>query len=150
MILCDVNVLIYAHREECERHDEYREWLEELMRGGSAYGISDLVLSGCLRILTHPRIFDPPTPAQTAMAFVRQLREDIHAVVISPGPRHWGIFRELYEKCEARGNIVADAYLAALAIESGSEWISTDRDYARFPGLRWRHPLEAARGWRPD
>ena len=63
MILCDVNVLIYAHREECDRHDEYKAWLEALMRGGSAYGVSDLVLSGCLRILTHPRIFDPPSPA---------------------------------------------------------------------------------------
>jgi uncharacterized protein len=149
MILCDVNVLIYAHREESDRHDEYRAWLEMMMRGGSAYGVSDLVLSGCLRILTHPRIFDPPTPAPTAMAFVRQLREDIHAVVISPGPRHWGIFQGLCEKSEARGNIVADAYLAALAIESGSEWITTDRDYSRFTGLRWRHPLERARGQRP-
>jgi uncharacterized protein len=150
MILSDVNVLIYAHREECERHDEYREWLEEVMRSGSAYGVSDLVLSSCLRILTHPRIFDPPTPASTAMAFVRQLRDDRHAVAISPGPRHWVIFRELCEKSEARGNIVADAYLAALAIESGSEWISTDRDYARFPGLRWRHPLDAPRARRPE
>jgi toxin-antitoxin system PIN domain toxin len=142
MILCDVNVLIYAHREECDRHDEYKAWLEALMRGGSAYGVSDLVLSGCLRILTHTRIFDPPSPARTAMAFVRQVREDMHAVVIAPGPRQWSIFLELCEKCDARGNLVSDAYLAALAIESGSEWITTDRDYARFPGLRWRHPLE--------
>ena len=67
----------------------------------------------------------PLSPEEpTALAFVRQLRDDTHAVVISPGPRHWGIFRELCEKSEARGNIVADAYLAALAIESGSEWIS--------------------------
>ncbi len=142
MILCDVNVLIYAHREECDRHDEYKAWMETLMRSGSAYGVSDLVLSGCLRILTHPRIFDPPSPARTAMAFVRQLREDTHAVVISPGRRHWSIFQELCETCDARGNLVSDAYLAALAIESGSEWISTDRDFARFPGLRWHHPLE--------
>jgi toxin-antitoxin system PIN domain toxin len=145
MILPDVNVLIYAHREESDRHEEFRKWLEGVMRGGSAYGVSDIVLSGCLRVLTHPRIFNPPTPAPLAMAFVRQLREDRHAVVISPGPRHWEIFRALCEKTEARGNLVADAYLAALAIESGSEWITTDRDYARFPGLRWRHPLEAGR-----
>jgi toxin-antitoxin system PIN domain toxin len=150
MILCDVNVLIYAHREECERHDEYRAWLEETMWGGSAYGISDMVLSSCLRILTHPRIFDPPTPAPTAIAFIRELREDVHSVVISPGSRHWGIFLELCEKSEARGNIVADAYLAALAIESGSEWITTDRDFARFPGLRWRHPLEGPGARRSD
>ena len=60
---------------------------------------------------------------------------------IAPGPRHWGIFAGLCRTTGVRGNLVPDAYLAALAIESGSEWISTDRDYARFPGLRWRHPL---------
>lgn len=141
MILADVNVLVYAHREECERHDEYRAWLEDLFSGGSAFGVSDIVLSGCLRVLTHPRIFDPPTPAPQALAFIRQVREHPHAVVISPGPRHWSVFVELCEKTDARGNLVADAFLAALAIESGSEWITTDRDYARFPGLRWRHPL---------
>ena len=142
MILPDVNVLVYAHREECDRHEEYRKWLEAAMRGGAAYGVSDLVLSGCLRILTHPRVFDPPTPAPIAAAFVRQVREHPHAVVISSGPRHWGIFLDLCQKTGARGNLVADAFLAALAIESGSEWITTDGDYARFPGLRWRHPLD--------
>ena len=119
MILPDVNVLIYAHREECERHGEYKTWLEGVLGGSSSFGVSDLVLSGCLRILTHPRVFDPPTP----------------------GPRHWAIFRGLCEQTAARGNLVPDAFLAALAIESGSEWITTDRDYAQFPGLSWRHPL---------
>ena len=141
MILADVNVLVYAHREECERHEEYRAWLEGVLSGGSAFGVSDTVLSGCLRILTHPRIFAPPTPAPRVLEFIRQVREHPHAVVISPGPRHWGVFLDLCRKTGARGNLVADAYLAALAIESGSEWITTDRDYAQFPGLRWRHPL---------
>lgn len=141
MILPDVNVLVYAHREESERHEEYRIWLENVFCAGAAFGVSDLVLSGCLRILTHPRVFDPPTPASVALAFVRQVREHPHAVVIRPGPRHWQIFSELCEKTDARGNLVADAFLAALAIESGSEWITTDRDYARFPGLRFKHPL---------
>jgi len=100
------------------------------------------VLSGCFRILTHPRTFDAPSPSRTAMAFLRQVREDTHAVVIAPGPRHWSVFMELCEKSDARGNLVPDAYLAALAMESGSEWITTDRDYARFPGLRWRQPLQ--------
>ena len=88
MILADVNVLVYAHREESERHEEYRAWLEGQLSGGSAYGVSDTVLSGCLRILTHPRIFDPPTPAPRALAYIRQVREHPHAVAISPGPRH--------------------------------------------------------------
>ena len=141
MILPDVNVLIYAHREECERHGEYKTWLEGVLGGSSSFGISDLVLSGCLRILTHPRIFDPPTPGPRALAFASQLRDHPHAVQIVPGPRHWAIFRGLCEQTAARGNLVPDAFLAALAIESGSEWITTDRDYAQFPGLSWRHPL---------
>ena len=141
MILPDVNVLIYAHREECERHGEYKTWLEGVLGGSSSFGISDLVLSGCLRILTHPRIFDPPTPGPRALAFASQLRDHPHAVQIVPGPRHWAIFRGLCEQTAARGNLVPDAFLAALAIESGSEWITTDRDYAQFPGLNWRHPF---------
>jgi len=141
VILTDVNVLIYAHREEAERHEEYRGWLEGVLLGSSAFGLSDLVLSSCLRILTHPRIFDPPTPRLHALAFVSQLRDHAHAVPIAPGPRHWGIFQDLCEHTGAGGNLVVDAFLAALAIESGSEWITTDRDYAQFPGLRWRHPL---------
>ncbi len=69
------------------------------------------------------------------------MRESPSFVPIAPGPRHWGIFAGLCRTTGVRGNLVPDAYLAARAIESGSEWISTDRDYARFPGLRWRHPL---------
>jgi len=141
VILADVNVLIYAHREECERHAEYRAWLEGVLGGRSSFGVSDLVLSRCLRILTHPRVFDPPTPGPLALAFVCQLRDHSHAVPIVPGPRHWSIFRDLCKQTGARGNLVADAFLAALVIESGSEWITTDRDYAQFSGLRWRHPL---------
>ena len=110
-------------------------------RGSSPFGIPDLVLSDCLRILTHPRVFDPPTPGPRALAFASQLRDHPHAVQIVPGPRHWAIFRGLCEQTAARGNLVPDAFLAALAIESGSEWITTDRDYAQFPGLSWRHPL---------
>jgi predicted nucleic acid-binding protein len=64
-----------------------------------------------------------------------------HAVTIAPGPRHWEIFSKLCREADARGNLVADAYLAALAIEFGSEWISTDGDYARFPALKWRRPF---------
>jgi hypothetical protein len=62
-------------------------------------------------------------------------------VTLAPGERHWDIFQRLCREVNAKGNLIPDAYLAALAIESGSEWITTDRDYARFPGLRWRHPL---------
>lgn len=108
-------------------------------------GLSELVLSGFLRIATNPRVFSPPAPIERALAFADVLRAHTSTVVLAPGERHWDIFRQLCVDAGARGNLVPDAYLAALAIESGSEWITTDRDFARFPGLRWRHPL-APRG----
>ena len=142
MILPDVNVLVYAHREECERHAEYRRWLENVWAAPSTFGISDLVLSSCLRIITHPRIFTTPTPLETALRYAGQIRAQANCIVVSPGARHWAIFSELCRTAQARGNLVADAYLAALAIECGAEWVTTDRDFARFPGLNWRHPLD--------
>jgi toxin-antitoxin system PIN domain toxin len=99
------------------------------------------VLSGVLRILTHPRVFAEPTPLRDALGFVHALRERPNCVEIAPGPRHWEIFTELCHATEAAGNAVPDAYLAALAIESGSEWITTDSGFACYGGLRWSHPL---------
>ncbi len=99
------------------------------------------MLSGFIRIATHPRIFDPPAPIGHALAYTNALRSQPNAVIVTPGPRHWEIFDRLCRAADAKGNLVPDAYLAALAIESGCEWITTDRDFSRFPGLRWRHPL---------
>ncbi len=144
MFLFDVNILVYAHREDAPQHEAYREFLEKLINSEQAYGMADLVLSGFLRIVTHPRIFKPPSDMATALAFARQVRNRPNCVTVSPGPRHWKIFTRLCEKAGVKGNLVPDAYFAALAIESGSEWITTDRDFSRFPGLRWRHPLDDA------
>jgi uncharacterized protein len=90
----------------------------------------------------YPRVFDPPSPLEDALRFVERIKRLRNYVEIRPGPRHWDIFVNLCRCANARGNLVPDAYLAALAIESGSEWITTDRDYGRFPDLRWRDPLE--------
>lgn len=142
MILPDINVLLYAFREDMKDHASYRNWLMNATQGDQAFGLSELVLSGFLRIATHPKIFNPPTPLSSAVPFVEVLRAQPQCVLISPGPSHWDIFTKLCEKTEARGGHITDAYFAALAIESGSEWITTDRDYSRYPGLKWRHPLE--------
>ena len=141
MILPDVNVLVYAHRSDARDHTRYRGWLESTVSSDAAFGLSDLVLSGFLRVVTNPRVFARPTATDVALRAARRLRDRPNAVVVSPGKRHWEIFTELCIAGRAKGNLVADAYHAALAIESGSEWITTDRDYARFSGLRWRHPL---------
>jgi len=141
LILLDVNVLVYGHRSDAPNHDRYREWLEAMVTADAAYGVCDLVLSGFLRVVTHPRVFRQPSPLETALAFTDGVRDRPNCVIVTPGIRHWEIFTRLCRETDAKGNLVADAYLAALAIESGSEWITTDRDYARFAGLHWRHPL---------
>lgn len=135
-------MLVYAFREDAPGHRLHRQWLAEAVDSEAPFGVSELVLSGLLRVVTHPRVFTPPTPVRPALEFADALREHPNAVLISPGSRHWAIFSRLCRDANGKGNLVPDAYLAALAIESGSEWITTDRDYARFPGLRWRHPLE--------
>jgi uncharacterized protein len=142
VILIDVNILVYAHRADVENHERYHDWLTNTINNDAAYGVSDLVLSGFLRIVTHPRIFHDTTPLKVALGFIEEIRERPNCVLISPGGRHWEIFINLCKSSGARGNLIPDAYLAALAIESGTEWITSDRDYARFTGLRWRHPLE--------
>jgi toxin-antitoxin system PIN domain toxin len=138
----DVNVLVYAHRLDAPGHQDYADWLRDLLTGQEPYGISDLVLSGFLRTVTSPRGFGRPTPMETALGFAELLRTQPNCVPVEPGRRHWDIFADLCRTAGVKGNLVPDAYLAALAIESGSEWITTDRDFSRFPGLRWRHPLE--------
>lgn len=141
-VLLDINVLVYAHREDSPRHVEYLRWLEDLVNSDHAYGLSDLVLSGFLRVVTHPKVFNPPSGTDKALAFVEELRSQSTCAIINPGPRHWDIFSRLCKTSGIKGNLVPDAFLAALAIESGSEWVTADRDYHRFPGLRVRHPLE--------
>ncbi|HLC21981.1 MAG TPA: type II toxin-antitoxin system VapC family toxin [Candidatus Methylomirabilis sp.] len=143
MILIDVSVLVYAYRQDAPRHGAFHDWLEDVVNGDEAFGLSDLVLSGLLRVVTHPRVFSPPSPIDHALGFVDALRERANCVHVAPGPRHWEIFTGLCRTASVKGNLVPDAYFAALAIESGSEWITTDRDYSRFPGLRWKHPLAA-------
>jgi toxin-antitoxin system PIN domain toxin len=141
VVLPDVNVLVYAHREDAPHHAACRRWLEGTVNGPQAFGCSELVLSGFLRVVTHPKVFVRPSPLADALAFCEQLRGRPTCVPVAPGPRHWAIFGGLCAAAATRGNLVADAYLAAMAIESGCEWITTDRDYSRFEGLRWSHPL---------
>ena len=142
MFLPDMNVLVYTHRADAPDHAAYRQWLENEINSDQAFGMSEIVLSGFLRIVTHPRVFDPPSEISVALAFVNQIRQRPNCVLIGPSSRHWGIFTRLCTEAGVKGNLVPDAYLAALAIDSGSEWITTDRDFSRFPGLSWRHPLQ--------
>jgi toxin-antitoxin system PIN domain toxin len=142
MILPDVNVLLYAFRSDSVDHQRYRTWLEEAISGPAAYGMSPQVLSAVVRIATHRKIFAKPSRLKDALTFSSTLMDQPNCQIVQPGGRHWSIFADLCKRSAATGNIVQDAWLAALALESGCEWITTDRDFARFPGLRWQTPFQ--------
>jgi toxin-antitoxin system PIN domain toxin len=141
LILCDVNVLIYAFRSDSENHPLFKSWLESVINGPSAYGIAPQVLASVVRICTHPRIFKIPSSLTVVFQFCSALLQQPNATVIVPGDRHWEIFETICQKSQSKGNIAQDAWFAALAIEFGCEWITTDRDYSRFDGLTWRAPF---------
>jgi uncharacterized protein len=141
VILPDVNVLIYSFRSDSADHSAFRDWLDGVVNGDEAYGMSPQVLSSVARITTHPRIFASPSRLDDVFAFARVLLEQPNCTVVHPGPRHFTIFEDICRAAAVTGNLVQDAWFAALATESGCEWITTDGDYARFAGLRWRRPF---------
>ncbi|MBS0399802.1 MAG: type II toxin-antitoxin system VapC family toxin [Proteobacteria bacterium] len=141
MILCDVNVLVYAFRSDSVDHVRYREWLEDIVNGSSDYAVSPQVLAAIVRICTHSKIFAQPSTAAEAFAFCKAFIDQSNAVIVETGERHWSIFEALCRKSSADGNLIQDAWFAAIAIESGCEWITNDRDYSRFEHLRWRTPF---------
>ena len=141
MILPDVNILVHAFRADSSDHETGRAWLDGVVNGDARYGMAPQVLSGVIRITTHPKVFVVPSSLDEVLRFCDILLTQSHCVVIEPGERHWEIFKRLCTEADARGNLVPDAWFAALAIESACEWITLDHDYARFPGLQWRVPL---------
>lgn len=142
MLLTDVNVLVYAHRVESDRHAQYRDWLGSALRGAEPFGVNEALLASFLRIVTHRRVYEEPTPMTTAVSFCEAVLASPATVLVHPGGDHWRLFAECLTSTSARGNDVPDAYLAALALEHGATWITTDRGFAQYPGLRWRHPLQ--------
>lgn len=142
MRLLDVNVLVNAHRLEAPQHGDYRGLVDSMLNGDEPYGVSDFVVNGFVRVVTNHRVYRDPTPLDVALLYAGLVRNQPHATVVGPGPSFWRIFTELCDQAAAKGKLVPDAYLAAVAIEHGCEFISADRDFGRFPGLRWRHPLD--------
>ncbi len=145
MLLPDVNVLIYAHREDSTpEHDRYAAWLTRLATGPEPFALSVLVLAGVVRIVTNARVFERPSTDDEVFAFIAELVDRPTARVVGPGPDHLAIFERLCRQAGAAGKLVADAQHAAVAIEHGCTLVSTDADFGRFPDLRWRHPLRRA------
>jgi toxin-antitoxin system PIN domain toxin len=146
MDLPDVNILLLAHRKDLDGHIAVNAWLQARLAGPAPIGFAELALSSFLRIVTNPRVFRVPTPMDTALEFVDTLLCSSTSVRIRPGPRHFGIFTDLCRAPGLRAGLVADAYFAALAIESGCRFVTRDRDFARFRDLDWYDPLDSGRG----
>ncbi|MGV8840307.1 MAG: TA system VapC family ribonuclease toxin [Bauldia sp.] len=140
MMLPDVNVLIFAFREETSQHEICRRWLQSVVEGDSQFAVSTLALSALVRVTTNGRSYPRASSIESALGFCDDVLALPNCQVVEPGDRHWGIFSRLCVEAGIRGPMVTDAWYAALAIEWGCEWITLDRDFARFPGLRWRTP----------
>ena len=141
MLLIDANVLLNAYREDAVDHAAYYAWLNGVFRSHGSFALPDIVAAAFVRIVTNPRIFAHPEPVDRALANIEDLQSRSECVWLRAGERHWAIFAGLCRAADARGNLITDAWLAALAIEYDCELISADRDFVKFPGLRWRHPF---------
>lgn len=135
-----VNILVSAFHPAASDHGQMKAWLEGAVNGPEPVGVSTAVLSGALRVLTHPAIFDPPADTGDVLDVLDEFvgQDNVHVLSIPAG--HWGVVSDLCRQVRAKGNVVHDAAHAALAIQHGATWISKDRGFARFPGLTWRLP----------
>jgi len=143
MTLVDANVLLHAYNASSSHHSAARQWLERAFAGPEPVCLAWATILAFLRIGTNPRAFPEPYSLEEATALVSEWLSVPSLRVLDPGERHWEILRSLLPAAQARGPLVMDAHLAALAIEHGAILCSTDRDFTRFPGLRWRNPIEA-------
>ena len=143
MILPDVNVLIYAFRTDVPQYTICNPWLNKIIASGVRFGMARLALSAVVRVTTDRRIYSNPSTLGEVYAFSDYLLNQPNCQIVEPGERHWDIFRRLCLETDTTGRRVSDAWYAALAIEWGCEWITFDRDYARFPGLKWQVPTAA-------
>jgi uncharacterized protein len=141
VILVDANLLLYAYHPRAEQHEDSRAWLEAALSGSQLVRFAWLTLWAFLRISTNPRAFDRPLSAAEAEVAVSSWLAQPTAGILDPGERYWQILRTLMRESQVSGPLVMDAALAALAIEHGATLHSTDRDFTRFPGLKWTNPL---------
>ena len=147
MILFDVNILVYAHREDQEHHAFYRERLEAAVRAAPAFGLTPAVAGAFLRIVTHPRFPNGPTPLPQALAVVEALMALPNAHWVHAGSRHWEVLAGLCRRTGSHGKAVADAQHAAIAIEHAALWVSRDRDFRALVAHGLRFEEWAPPGW---
>lgn len=136
MILPDVNPLVYALRADTPQHAMCREWLKGVVESDTPFGLSTLTLGALVRITTNRKSYPAVSSLEDALGFCDDLLKQPHCRLIEPGDHHWAIFQRLCVETNTRGPDVTDAWYAALAIEWGCEWVTFDRDFLKFPGLK--------------
>ena len=141
MIIPDINLLIHAYNVDSDVHAASKTWLEETLGATTPVGLPWVVALGYIRIITHPRIAASPLTPDVACGHVESWLAQPQVMLLHPGDRHASLLFDLLRHLGTAGNLTTDAHLAALAIEHQAELCSTDADFARFPGLRWRNPL---------
>lgn len=142
MILPDVNVLVYGFRREYAEHERYRTWLHSVLSGSEDLALADPVLTGFIRIVTHPRIFEAPASVTEALGFTDALRSSPVARPVSSAPAVWSQLRDFASSDRMlRGNLVPDAFIAAVARATGARVATSDAGFARFPQVSWFDPL---------
>ena len=142
MIIPDINLLVYAYNSDAPFHDASKAWLESCLSGRKSVGFPWVVMLGFVRIMSSNAVLTDPMEPLEAFEHVRSWLTCTQTQIVNPGPRHLAILAEIMQESRASGRLTTDAHLAAIAIETQSELHSNDLDFARFPGLRWRDPLE--------
>jgi len=141
MILVDANLLLYAYHPRSEQHEASRAWLESVLSRSELVRFAWQTLWAFLRISTNPRVFERPLTISEAEATVTSWLAQPPVGILEPSDRHWDILRGLMRDGQTTGPLIMDAVLASIAIEHGATLNTTDRDFARFPGLSWKNPL---------
>ena len=141
MILVDANLLLYAYHPRADQHDKSRAWLETVLSSRELVRFAWLTLWAFLRIGTNPRAFEQPLTISETQAAISSWLAQPSAGILEPGERHWDILSDVLRKGQTSGPLVMDAVLAAIAIEHGALICTTDRDFARFPDVKWTNPL---------
>ena len=140
MFLLDVNVVLAAHREDHPDHESVRAWFDAMLAAADRFTVPALIWGSFLRLATNRRIFEVPTPCSEAFAFVEATCAQPSHLQVGPGPRHLALLRRLCDESDALGDLIADAVIAAIAVEHGCEVVTLDRDFARFESVRHRRP----------
>ena len=141
MILLDANLLIYAVNSDALLHARAKQWLASVLSSTETVGLSSQALLAFLRLTTRQGLFARPLAIADAFDVIGEWLGLPNVVLLEAGPRHWHIMRSLLIPAGVGGNLVGDAHLAALAIEHGCVLCSADRDFERFPGLKFRNPI---------